>query len=272
MSATEAIVQFIGIVMLTAGVPNDPGVHAIVPRIEGSGLQTERRAYSLPHLGHGTEKHTAVILYEQSARIGPPTWTPTTFQTSWEYVVLDGERIQFVTSAVNGAASVPRDLPHACPTMTLQSKFQGPDYMGAATVVDIPEGSLDVCLAQNADNNGLGRADTRLFLKTSGSFVIVATKPNKPAKTITFHPDATVYIANIPPRYLDPLSPSVAGGTPHYTAYDEMGGTTNCTPKPDTSNICRLCETSAMKTAGKLQSSFPFPLMTNSECSNTQWP
>lgn len=263
MSATEAIVQFIGIVMLTASVPNDPGVHAIVPRIE------RRQFRGVAVGGAGVETHTAVILYQKADKLGISNWTPTAFQQAWEYVVLKGERLQFVTSAVNGASSIPRDLPHACPTMTLQSTFQGPDYASAAAVVDIAEGSLDVCIAKAGSDPTVKRADTRLFLKTNGSFVIVATKSNEPARTITFVPTATVYIANIPPRHLG-ITMVPAGGLPHHTVYDTMGGTSNCTQVPDISNICRVCETSPMKTGDPWN---PVEtLMINSECSNTQWP
>ena len=269
MSATEAIVQFIGIIMMTAGVPNDPGVHAIVPRIQQSppvsfrGIVLGRR---------GVEAHTAVVLYEKSARIGTSNWTPVTFRTTWEYVVLQGERLQFVTGAMNAAPAVPRDLPRACPTSpALQPNFQAPQYPGAAAVVDIDEGFLETCLASPASGQGTGRADTRLFLRTNGSLVLVGTKPNEAAKTITFTPSARIYIANIPPRYLDVMGAASAGGPSHHTVYDTMVGTSNCTPVPDTGGVCRLCEDSLMKSAGP-SGGDPFPLMVNSECSNSQWP
>jgi hypothetical protein len=268
MSATEAIVQFIGIIMMTAGVPNDPGVHAIVPRIQPR-IATFR---GVPVGGRNVvEAHTAVVLYETAAKIGISNWTPVPFRGTWEYVVLNGERLQFVTGAMNPAPAVPRDLPRACPTaQALQSNYQAPQYPGATAVVDIDEGFLDVCLAQPKSGQANGRADTRLFLKTNGALVLVGTKPNEPAKTITLQPDARVYIANVPPHHLDIPSVASAGGLPHYKAYDAMVGTTNCTPNPDTGAICRLCDTSEMKTAGKGQN--PLPQMVNSECSNTQWP
>jgi hypothetical protein len=285
MSATEAIVQFIGIIMMTAGVPNDPGVHAIVPRIERSGIPTspvDRRqavarahrsaaGISVPFHPQGVETHTAVILYEKSAKVGISNWTPVTFRQTWEYVVLTGERLQFVTGAVNAAPAVPRDLPRACPTNALQTNFQPPQYAGAAAVVDIDEGFLDVCLARPANSSATGRADTRLFLKTNGSLVIVGTKANAPAKTITLVPDARLYIANIPPRHLDIAgAPTISSGPAHHTVYDTMTGSANCAPVPDTGNVCRMCETSAMKMGG---GGYPNdPLMIDSECSNSQWP
>ena len=283
MSATEAVVQFIGIIMMTAGVPNDPGVHAIVPRIERSGLgspverrqavpRTQRSAAGIvPFRPQGVEAHTALILYQTSARIGEADWTPVPFGEAYEYVVLKGERLQFVTGAVNAAPAVPRDLPRACPTTTttLQASFQAPQYAGAAAVVDIGEGFLEACLAQPGGTAN-GRADTRLFLKTNGTLVLVGTKANQEAKTITFQPDARVYIANVPSRLLDAAGTLVApGGPPHHTVYDTMVGASNCS-SPDTSNICRICEASAMKTTGGGVD--PFPLMVDSECSNSQWP
>ena len=274
MSATEAIIHFIGIVMLTASVPNDPGVHAIVPRIDGSGTILLRRASS-PSKPQGVEAHTAVILYQKSKKIGISNWTPTTFRTTWEYVVLQGERLQFVTTAPNVTPSIPSQLPHACPTMTLQSSFQPPDFTGAAAVVDIPEGSIDVCLA-NPSTSGdemTRRADTRVFVKTNGSLVVVATKPNAPARTITFSADATVYIANIPPRHLGGIQQLAVIGLPHHAAYDLIGGTSNCTQVPNIGSISNNCGSTVFKTAGGGEGDWsPQSIMINSECSNTQWP
>ncbi|HEV7240101.1 MAG TPA: hypothetical protein VGQ36_12750 [Thermoanaerobaculia bacterium] len=281
MSATEAVIHFIGIVMLTASVPNDPGVKAIVPRIEGfaveSATQRVGRGRRSSEPVRAVEPHVAAIIYEKSDKLGISNWTPANFRETWEYVVLQHERLQFVTSAANGTPSIPRDLPHACSTMTLQAPFQPPHYTSAAAVVDIPEGSLEVCVArQSNDSPSGGRADTRLFLKTNGSFVIVATNASEPAKTITLKPDATVFLVNIPPTRLDIETPltSLVESLPHHQAYDAMGGTSNCTHHLDVSNVCKSCDESLMKKRrpARSGSSLPEIMIIDSECSNSQWP
>ncbi|HEV7240102.1 MAG TPA: hypothetical protein VGQ36_12755 [Thermoanaerobaculia bacterium] len=272
---TTAIIQFIGIVLFSAQIPNDPGIHAIVPRIAHS----HHPNTTVVSFVEGVEDHKAVILYRAEDRLtGSPLWKPKKLR-NWEYVELNGERVQFITDGGNDASAVPILLPRtgagSCDVYqvkpALRPQFQFP-YRGAAGVIDIPAGALDAC------ETGSSRVDTRLAIKTRNVLVITAKKPGEKAKTITLDAEAVVYVANVPPSFLTD-SPDVihASGEPHWDAYNDMLDKP-CASRPEPAKPVGLssCDTIPLLTAYKRAQNDPptkiFPMIIDSECSNSQWP
>jgi hypothetical protein len=283
MDATTAVIQFIGIVLFSAQVPNDPGVHAILPRLahaEHAHLSSGNAANIIKDVT-GIEEHVAVIIYREEDRLHRVGgWrSEGTLRNGWEYVRLRGEQVQFLTNGANDAPKIPTDLPrvrsNSClvaadaKPVALRSSFQSP-YKGAAAVVDIPFGRLDVCATNTPSVTE--RVDTRLLIDTEGVLVIAATKTGERAKTIALDGDAVVYIANVPPYYLFYGEPTNAGD-PHWQAYNEMLDTP-CPGRPDLALVPQFCDLSLISESYKVARNKP-PAdfkMINSECSNTQWP
>ena len=297
--ATTAIIQFIGIVLFSSAVPNDPGVHAILPRIDHAthlvyGNQPLNpgdaiRPPATDEAPAGVEDHVAVILFRKQdvlARAG--TWKKTgELRSDWQFVELDGEQVQFLTNGANGVPEIPADLPRAASSPTeclvnaenpvgLKDDFHGPEYPGAAAVVDIPFGMLDVCAKKTADDpDSLLRVDTTLLMKTEGVLVIAARKTTETtARTITLDGDALVYVANVPPHYVFTGTYGATESDPHWQAYNEMLDTP-CPSEPSSPRVAEACDLSAINEAWKTaQSEPPTPvlMMVDSECSNSQWP
>jgi hypothetical protein len=272
---TTAIIQFIGIVLFSAQVPNDPGVHAIIPRIGHDHQQT------VESFVDGVEEHKAVILYRKEDLLHTGGWRADhVLHNGWEYVELDGERVEFVTDGRNGAAEIPLQLPHTggglCSTYavkpSLSPQFQAP-YRGAVGVVDIPFGTMNAC------ESGAGsRVDTRLFIRTKGILIISAKKQGERAKTISLDEDAVVYVANVPPSFLtDDPEIHRNEGEPHWDAYNDMLGQ-SCSARPDPAKPVGLetCDmrplTEAYRSARNNPPTKGLPNILDSECSNSQWP
>jgi len=286
MDTTTAIIQFIGIVLFSAQVPNDPGVHAILPRIGHvhtihSNNTTAGPAEEQESFIDDVESHVAAILYRKTDRLDiPGAWRADgTLKNDWQYVLLDGEHVQFLSNGRNGQPTIPVTLPRAgiaesCNLIaapTLRSPFQAP-YRGTIGVIDIPAGTLDAC-----ETPSTNRVDTRLFIDTDGVLVIAATKPGNRAKTISLDADAVVYVANVPPGYVLTGEELIGGGEPHWDAYNDMlDQPCSVRPQPEKPEGVEYCDvsqlTEAYKAARKAPPSKDFPQMIDSECSNTQWP
>src|SRR5687767_7063085 len=144
MDTTTAIIQFIGIVLFSSQVPNDPGVHAILPKI-GHAEHVHYLANPKPDANAtGVEDHVAAIIYRERDRLHRVGgWKKDgDLKSDWEYVLLRGEHVQFLTNSANAEPMIPAALPRAaapssCPTVAQQTKlspsFQAP-YRGAAGV------------------------------------------------------------------------------------------------------------------------------------------
>jgi hypothetical protein len=279
MDTTTAIIQFIGIVLFSAQVPNDPGIHAILPRIG--------HVHTLPaHLAtvpdDAVENHVAVILYRKEDRLhNVGGWRADGFlKNGWEYVLLDGERVQFLTDGENGKPEIPSLLPRPDGGRSCLSGASAPHlrpaytapYEAAAGVIDMPSGRLDACESSSS------RIDTRLAIKTGGVLVIAAKKRGERAKTISLDEDAVVYVANVPPKFLlDDYDAPRYDGLPHWDAYNAMldpscGHLRPEPVKPDLQGCDGTALTDAYKTARKNPPSKTMPNMVDSECSNSQWP
>lgn len=286
MDTTTAIIQFIGIVLFTTAVPNDPGLHAILPRIghvhdlhTPNGPSEEQESFV-----DGVEDHVAVIIYREEDRLHRVGgWRADgTLKNGWEYVRLDGEHVQFLANGVNGTPAIPSLLPRVgvAPTclqpeapLTLKPEFQWP-YKGAVGVVDVRGGTLDVC--ETNSRTTTARVDTRMIVETEGVLVIAAAKPNERAKTIALDGDAVVYVVNVPPEFVLQGIESPRTGEPHWDAYNDMlNGSCAAAPEPST-NLAPLpeCDMSQLTEAYRRARRLPpadFHLI-NSECSTAQLP
>lgn len=289
MDTTTAIIQFIGIVLFSAQIPDDPGVHAILPRI---GHVHKSDLHNMPKLeakqtgdehlsASGIENHFTVIMYRDADRLYKTGgWrSDGTLANGWSYLALDGERVQFLTHGDNGRSEIPASLPRtgsACGTQAapaiLRSEFL-PPYKGAAAVIDIPEGRLSSC--QTNTLNVASRLDTRLLLDTRGVLVITAVKKYAAPKALTLKGDAVVFVANIPPYTLI-NDTDLTIGEPHWTAYNAMLAKP-CSARPDVDpdTLFAHCDTSSLGDSYYRATRKEPPItfkMIDSGCSNTQWP
>lgn len=287
MDTSTAIIQFIGIVLFSAQIPNDPGVHAILPRITEDhhhvqmiSSKTETDSENVSFVD-GVEEHVAVIFYRKKDLLDTVgSWRQDgTTSNGWEWVELDGEHIQFISDAKNDEPTIPASLPHAsCPAkrdlkpVTLRTQFQSP-YKGAAGVIDIRGGRLDACETNTIDT--ASRVDTRLFLKSENAIVIVGKKPGERAKTIALDSDAVVFVANVPPPMLKTgIQPMQGDSEPHWNAYNDMlDGSCDGPPIVDAKVTFKSCDLFLSDAYKKARKSLPEYLrIINSECSNAQTP
>ena len=282
---TTAIIQFIGIVLFSANVPGDPGVHAIVPRIEHA--QHQHISFGATQAQNinpapGVEDHAAVIIYRTEDRLSRAgNWKKDgTLKNGWEFVELDGEQLQFLSNGVNDVPVIPADLPRAFVSAngclkppSLNNAFRGPLYKGAAAVVDIPYGTLDVCATNN--RSVTERVDTNLLLKNEGVLVIAAKNWAEPhAKTIALDGDAVVYVANVPPYYLFTGVEQPNPGEPHWEAYNAMLESP-CGGRPEGPMVKECAFLSRISESYRKARAYPPSdgiQLINSECSNSQWP
>ena len=284
MEPTSAVIQFIGIILFSASIPNDPGVHAILPRIghvhqiqaPGSPPSSEQESFV-----DGVEDHVAVIMYRREDRLSlVGGWRADgMLQNGWEYVRLDGEHVQFLSNGKNGTPQIPASLPRAggapsCNNVrppALRPEFQAP-YRGAIGVFDLRAGRMDACETDTVRVDQ--RVDTRFIVDTEGVLVIAATKPGTRAKFIALDEDAVVYVANVPPDFVLWGFEPARVGEPHWAAYNDMLDT-SCAAKPERPDIVlEACDLSKLSEAYVQSRRYPpikFRLI-NSECSNAQNP
>jgi hypothetical protein len=285
MDPTTAIVQFIGIVLFSAQVPGDPGLHAIMPRIghvhksEFHQLPDPDAETNMTRIGSaGVENHVSVIMYRDEDRLYPNGgWkSDGTLANKWSYVALNGERIRFLANGTNGKAGVPAGLPRigassscgvTAEAPSLSEDFL-PPYRGAIGVVDIPEGTLSSCESS-------GRIDSRLRLETNGVLVITATKKYEDPKALVLKGNAVVFVANIPP-YALLRNTDLTIGEPHWMAYNAMLAQT-CAARPhlDEKDFAQVktCDISSLgESYLRARKTPPIEIrMIDSGCSNTQW-
>ncbi len=334
-----AIIQFIGIVLFSAQVPNDPGVHAILPRIghfhksdihrmqprdktltvdtrqtrdiqhvldteqplhtehalhtehtlDTEGALDTKQTLAKEQTGEdqpapsGIENHISVLMYRDEDRLywGGGWSSDGKLANGWNFLALDGERVQFLTHGGDGEPKIPAILPrtgNGCgkPTAppSLSAEFL-PPYEGAAAVIDIPEGQLSSC--QTSTVNVGARLDTRLILETRGVLVIAATKKSEEPKALVLRGDAVVFVANIPPYALLRDTDETIG-EPHWTAYNAMLAEP-CAERPavaksEAETLIAYCDLSSLGEPYYRARKEP-PIenkLIDSGCSNTQWP
>lgn len=296
------VIHFIGLVMWTSAVANDPGVHAILPRVQPSSVVADtdphhhQRARGVAAF-NTIEPHVGVLLFPASALHDDSNWPALPFalpanNPPFLHVALAGEHLNFITGAPNDPVTVKPTIPKLrCDNATgFIPGFQWP-YAEAAAVVDVAEGEVYGC------NATLGRTDSRLKLQTSGLLTIVGTKPGE-VKTLVLkiNSPTLVYLANVPAAYLEQGAAYTPTGDSHTLAYVAMLGkskTNPCTaaaarrsaarPKPGpaivaTTNPQPCTEPPPLIPPGQTPPPrIPDPLpaimgIVNSECSNTGWP
>jgi hypothetical protein len=333
MAAIDVIILFVGLTTFSAGVPGDCGLKAIAPRVIYRGPNaTERRtqvarkisnvrtteALQHQHLSAETllesgfdtpqvETHATAIIYETDSYLVNTNWIPhaiptATGETAYSYVLLDGDRVRFVTPGVtNPPASLANvvlpKLPQVCTALTKLRRDYLPPYRGAAAVFDIPEGTVNSCKSTGQHPPYGQRLDTKIAMQTTGTFVISASTMTT-TKELRLKPGADgfirVAVATVPIEFLNatytPKPPNAVDGLSHVHAYYAMGdgnpSTCSMTLKNwfdnnvDPNDVADCNQ--QFSGTGKLipgASRGPFlpremidAMIYNFECSNTQWP
>ena len=290
MDPTTAIVQFIGIVLFSASVPGDPGLHAIMPRIghvhqsELHTLPPPEAPENLTRIGSfGVENHIGAIIYRSSDRLYENGgWkSDGVLDNGWNFLVLNGERVRFLTNGGNGEPQVPADLPRTGAARSCQVNPQSlnadflPPYHGAVGVIDIPEGQLTSCMTTTINTSK--RRDTRLAIETNGVLVITATKKFEQPKALVLKGNAVVFVANIPP-YALVKDTDLKIGEDHWIAYNAML-TESCSSPPKVDEMflqatVPACDSESLgESYIRAKKEPPLELaMIDSGCSNSQWP
>jgi hypothetical protein len=251
------------------------------------------------------EDHVAVLIFETSSYINSPNWPRTVLpkkvanEPEYSYVLLDGDRVTFVTSGGNNppATTANLSLPHltqVCPATAKLRPDYVPPYSGVAAVFNIPEGVLESCRSTANEPPYGRRVDTKVTLETSGVFIISASTM-KMTKELRLRPDAAgrvrVAVANVPAKFLfgtyTPTPTGQVDGVPHVHAYYAMVGNGSACSMTLTQwfdahpeLVLGDCAAST-RFAGHLGKPVPVELVPpslqspaafNFECSNTQWP
>jgi hypothetical protein len=249
LSATAtSIVQLIGIITMTTSLSNDGHLQAVAPKIpalKSSALHTERMATQASDTIHDAtddvEPHTALILFRTCDYVSSQGWPPMALEKEkgFLYVQLAGERIEIVpegrrspqtssrTNFVKPKLNIPyvTHLADSCPTFTdVNGAFKEPDFIGAATVIDLPFGTVDACKG-NPHGGSTSRIDTRVTIPNSGHIVLHATRPKD--KQIVLAGNARIYVAHIPSSYITGKQPQDFH-SPHFRAYYSMSMGHDC--------------------------------------------
>lgn len=281
LAAGTLIVRIIGLATVTDAVPNDCGVHVIVPRVEYSAGS---------HAQHGTSKHVEdhtafLVVHKDNYDDAKSTWKLKTLPAykDYRYVELDGDEIRVITDAANDPPSLQNlKLPSlkGCCTKpgtpnTLKEAYQAP-YTGAAAVLDVHGGIITGCSVPAT--GAQSRYDTEIAMKHRGA-VKISGDTMKVRKEIRLKglpiigaKQSVVYIANLPTCFLTntckPKPATAADSAPHSDVYMAMMSNSaackksllQCLP-PKPAN----CQSPMIHNKGKSQAlSF--------ECSNTKWP
>lgn len=251
------------------------------------------------------EDHQAMLIFKTEGAAST-NWPilPLPNDPGYSYVVLNGERVEFRTNVVNPAPDITNiPLPHlqktCCNAMSdkeLQPSFTKP-YPGAAAVFDISQGVMSACNARVAEN--LGRRDTEISYQNGNGYFFMIGRTATTTRQLRIATKAgenyQIIASNLPATYLSGsrITPEVAAinGRPHYYAYYDMGkvklppnGKSPCT----TSMVDCLANEAIQPSTGckaTMRISFVgemvkplkpvvanYPMASNFECSNSQWP
>src|SRR5438552_552897 len=215
VAVAKTLLQFIGLVVLTSKVSNDPGLHAILPRISANA-----HVPTLTNPNAPIDEHAAVLVFKKSDYVpgSVKNWPLLTFPAknsdgskneTYAYILLTGQTITFtsrgrvLSQAVIPKLPLPR-IKNCCSTATdLNARFRKP-YPGAAAVVTVPSGEVEPCHAKAP--NVSDRIDTRVLLDSKGDVTALAVDigNKRPTHTITFKAGARIYVANLPVSFLRP--------------------------------------------------------------------
>lgn len=259
MPSATAVIQIVGIVLLSYQILPGGGLVAIAPRMPCPSDNAMWRGDSGERAMNAAnvEEHETILVFTQPftangwtpAQLPPKADDPLNEPQRW-YVRLDGEKIRFITnsrtnSRTNATARTSRvaltatpidtpidtprhltgglGLPHAgecCAHPALRPEYTAAtNYRLAAAVIDFSNASATGCMAMQ------GRRDTVVNLVNDGTLIVEATslRPGKKGlmtKTLTFGGSAYLVFANVP---VDATGgKSCGGGNAHYMAYGAM--------------------------------------------------
>jgi hypothetical protein len=280
LAPTKAIIHFVGIVAITAGLPNDPGLHAVLPRIPA------KQPIEIAH--RHVEIHQAAIVFRGTDLLEASNWKPQELGNGFQYVPLNGELVTVAGSQPSQAAP-PASLPSLkdlCHGTNLTQDFYFP-YSGAAAVVTIPMGTVSACNPPViGDPISRPRIDTEVAVDAGKTLVISgitpATKLKSVTRTLTFRANGEsplgIAIVNLPPRYLfgdqSQVQPSDPDGLFHYHAYRAMVATTANCDRPSTNNVgvCQVTDLPSLTVTNTSGANPGKDAAFNFQCSNSQWP
>lgn len=185
----EHFVQFLGLVLFISA---NPGYHAILPMVDGSG---------------GMPKHDAMILapHGEITFTGPGWVTGTLTQrdlvTKWDFGELHGDTVEFVTTGPG--LSPPSFLIHlnddCCRTLgSVRTEYLQPDDRNAAAKVIIEDGDA------GWSRKGGTRVDTVVKMTSAGVLKVNVTKGGQ-TRHATIKKNAV--IANFPRDYITTNNP-----------------------------------------------------------------
>lgn len=306
--ASTAIIQFVGLLVFSTQLSNDPGLlQAVMPRVAPERAHAERMVMTksgrvprdtaeAPHAGQHVEEHAGVLIFLKSDLKSFKGWSPQPLTTvargRYVYVRLNGERITFKAASAKTAqpnsarnttpaatASQGLGLPHlaqCCGAQAaMKSEFRHPNYQGAIAVFDLPTGRVSTCGAY-APGVSQTRIDTRLEIDNDGVLIIATTDPRR---EIRLKGKATVLVANIPLQDITGVR-GAGGSQHHYTAYYDMIDKTMacaqdfaCAVEP-AKEIRRCFDPSIIRESAPTTTAPDWgPLLrVDFQCSNTQYP
>ncbi|HYI11803.1 MAG TPA: hypothetical protein VEK57_22290 [Thermoanaerobaculia bacterium] len=280
--AATLVVRVLGLATVTDQVPNDCGVHVIVPRVKyhaHPGVKTPPQV----------EDHTAILVVPKENYDTTSSWIMVTLPAfpNYVYTKLNGDQLRMLTDATNPAPSLQGlrlpSLQGCCkvsvPSAKLRSTFQAP-YTGAAAVLDVAGGQISACRAPARGTEY--RYDTEILLNHNG-VARISGDTMKVSKEVRLKnlPVATrgvVYIANLPTCFISGTCPTTKAttapdGRAHLHAYYAMlqGDTSKCQGSLKncmTGSTPGDCTTPMIRDAGGVGGKQAFTF----ECSNTKFP
>lgn len=251
MNTMQVIIQFVGLCLFSEAVPNDPGVHAILPRIVADHHQHANApqitqavldSVPVPPAEEMIEEHVAMLVFPADIIADDSKWKarliPHAHASLKDYrqITLNGEHVTFLADGPNAVPAVPPNMPRfTCPlpagvaAPSLTPGYQWP-YAQAAAVIDIPKGTLSAC-----NPGGRSRVDTKLKLKTTGRLTVVGMKQGV-ARSLVLKTNGSprIFVLNVPNQWAAPRL-TATGGTSHYLAYYSMigkGANNACSGEP----------------------------------------
>lgn len=251
------------------------------------------------------EPHVALIAFP-SGMWDPlsSTWKATALASlaGYDYVALDGERVTLrsIGVAPPETTELPQQLPSlqkCCQTMGsgLNAAFRAPGYSGASAVIDIPRGSLSSCMVKKIYNSRdlnaepvfiSGRIDTHLTLPTNGKRLLIHGTKNGVSKTLqldlTRAPGAgNIMFINAPARWVlknDHSTKTAPGELSHSFAFYDMGDRKDvkrgakCQTLAECLNGRDFQPCGSTGSALKTEMGTSVVVISNPDCSNSQWP
>jgi len=248
-AATSAVIEFVGIIVLSNQLGIDGHLRAMLPRIQTYETAMKDRRVSKSESAQKAvkamsstkvEDHTAFIAFKACDYVSSKGWTVTAAENmpGYLYARLDGEQVQFLGSAqtvdrlgrrisgqsaalfLNQSLSLPHVTP-CCKDPKLRPEYLPPDYLLAAAVFDIANGKVRSC-----DSTG-GRADSQISIANDGTLLVSATKDGA-TKELRLNGTAQVMVANLPPDALAGAPSMNHDMVAHKVAYSALVDVDSC--------------------------------------------